>query len=112
VISAITGCGVSRVELGAVGAFEPGDVAGVLDHRHLHAETDPEIGHPLLAGVAHGGDLALDAALAEAAGHQHRVHAARQSVPSRSISSESMYWISTRVPVCTPAWASASDRDL
>ena len=35
----------------------------------------PRNGSVLLAGVGHGRDLALGAALAEAAGNQHRVHA-------------------------------------
>src|SRR6185503_17782125 len=34
-----------------------------------------EVGHSVLARVAHGGDLPLDAAFAEAAGHEDRVHA-------------------------------------
>ena len=65
------------VELGAVRALEPGDVARELDDRELHAEADAEVRHAVLARVAHRLDLALDAALAEAAGHQDRVHAAQ-----------------------------------
>src|SRR4029077_1329427 len=37
-------------------------------------QADPEIGHPLLAREAHRLDLALDAALTEAARHQDGVH--------------------------------------
>jgi hypothetical protein len=62
------------LELGAVRAREPGDVARVLDRRHLHAQADAEIGNPVLARVAHGRDLALDTAHAEAARHQDGVH--------------------------------------
>ena len=43
------------------------------DDGHLHAEADAEIGHLVLARETHRGDLALGAALAEAAGHQDAV---------------------------------------
>ena len=46
-----------------------------LDHRHLHAEADAEVGHLALAREAGRLDLALRAALAEAARHQDAVHA-------------------------------------
>ncbi len=61
------------VELGRVGALHVADVAGVVDDRHLHAEADAEERHLLLAGVATGRDLALDPALAEAAGDEDAV---------------------------------------
>ncbi len=51
-----------------------GDVARELGDRHLHAETDAEVRHQVLAGVARSADLALDAADPEAAGHQDAVH--------------------------------------
>ena len=63
------------IELGGVGAVHAGDVTGELDHRDLHPEADPEVGDPLLAGDLGGADLALDAALAEAAGDQDPVEA-------------------------------------
>jgi len=66
--------GGGTVELGAVGVGEPEHVAAIFDDRHLHAETDPEVGHCMLARVAHGLDLALDTPFAEAAGHEDRVH--------------------------------------
>ena len=62
------------VELGAVGALQPGHVAGILDHRDLHAQTDAEVGDAPLPGEARGRDLALDAPLAETARHQDGVH--------------------------------------
>src|SRR3954470_12769592 len=62
------------VELGAVRAGEAADVARELDSGELHAEADAEIRHAVLARVADRGDLALGAALAEAAGDQDRVH--------------------------------------
>src|SRR5678816_4508501 len=63
------------IELGAVGAGEAGLVARVLDRRDLHAEADAEVGNLLLARELRGEDLALDAALAEAAGHEDRIEA-------------------------------------
>src|SRR5258705_3052603 len=63
------------VELGTVGIRKPQYVTAEFHDRHLHAEADPQVRHTLLARVAHRLDLALDAALAEAAGHQDRVHA-------------------------------------
>src|SRR5581483_10270736 len=63
-----------RVELGAVRAGEPAGVARELDRGELHAEADAEVGNALLPGVADGGDLALGAALAEAARNEDRIH--------------------------------------
>ena len=65
-----------RVELGGVRVREPDDVAGELDGGALHAEADAEERRARLARVAHGGDLALDRARAEAAGDQDPVDAA------------------------------------
>ena len=48
-------------------------MAGVLDHRHLHAQADTEEGHAGLPRVADGLDLPLGSAIAEPAGDQHRV---------------------------------------
>ena len=59
----------------------PASVARRLDHRHLHAEADAEIGHLALAGEPRRPDLALRAALAEAAGHQDAVHALQEAAP-------------------------------
>ncbi len=55
--------------------FRPGQMPRRLDHRHLHAEADAEIRHLALAGEARRLDLALGAALAEAARHQDAVDA-------------------------------------
>ena len=63
------------VEFRAVRVRQTQHVATVLDDRNLHAETDAEIRHTLLARIAHSLDLALDAALAEAARHENRIHA-------------------------------------
>src|SRR5262249_53195866 len=64
-----------RIELGGARAAEAADVARVLDHGTLHAETDAEVRHAPLPGVADRLDLALDAPVAEAARHQDAVHA-------------------------------------
>ena len=65
----------ARAELGRAGALHAGQIARRLDHRHLHAEADAEKRHLALAREARRLDLALRAALAEAAGHQDAVHA-------------------------------------
>src|SRR5439155_2796387 len=61
------------IELRGIGAVEAADVAGILDDRALHAETDAEVGHLVLARVSDRLDLALDAAIAEASGDEHPV---------------------------------------
>src|SRR5207237_345980 len=61
-------------ELGAVGAGERTYVAREFDRRELHAEADAEIGNAVLARVADRADLALGAALAEAAGDEDGIH--------------------------------------
>ncbi len=67
---------VGRVgfHLGGVGVLEAYDVAGELDHHALHAQADAQAGDVVLASVFDGGELALDAALAEARGDQEAVH--------------------------------------
>ena len=51
------------------------DVAGKFDDRHLHTQADAEIRHAVFPGVPGGHGHALDAPVAEAAGHQHAGHA-------------------------------------
>ena len=63
------------VELGAVRIRQAKHVAPVFDDGHLHAQTDSEIWHALLARELHRLDLAFDAAFAEAAGHENGIHA-------------------------------------
>jgi hypothetical protein len=58
------------VELGAVGIFESEHVPAEFDGRQLHSQADAEIRNLVLARETHRGDLALDAALAEAAGNR------------------------------------------
>ena len=67
-----------RAELGRVGVLDAGEGARRLDDGHLHAEADAEIRHLALAGEAGRPDLALGAALAEAAGHQDAVDALQE----------------------------------
>ena len=67
---AITGCGRRGLELVRVGALQPGQVAGDLDHHALQTQAEAEDRDLVLAGVADGADLALHAADAEAAGEQ------------------------------------------
>src|SRR5262245_50672645 len=61
------GMRAGAVELGGIGVLEPQHVATELDAGELHAEADAEVWNLVLARVAHRRDLALDAALAEAA---------------------------------------------
>ncbi len=63
------------VELGAVRTRQTGDVARVLDDRELHPQADAEIRDAVHPCMAHRLDLAVDAALAEAAGNQDRIDA-------------------------------------
>ena len=66
--------GAELVELAGVGVRDPGSVARELDDRDLHAEADAEVGNAVRPRVLRGGDHALDAAAAEAAGDQNAVH--------------------------------------
>ena len=63
-----------RVELGGVGAVEPGEVARGLDDHALQAQAQPQRRDAPGAGVPDRADLALDAAHAEPARDQHAVH--------------------------------------
>ena len=69
-MKSITGCVGEEVELGRVGARRADHVTGELDDAALQPEAEPEVRDAVLAGVARGEDLALDAAVPEAAGHQ------------------------------------------
>src|SRR5690606_24072252 len=65
-----------RVELQAVRVRQAELVAGVLNDGDLKAEAEPEVRDAALAGESHGGDLAFDAAVAEAAGDEDAVEVA------------------------------------
>ena len=56
-----------HVELGRVGVAGPDDLAGELDDRALEAQAQAEVRDAVLAREVGGEDLALDAAMAEAA---------------------------------------------
>ena len=60
-------------QLAGVGVRHAAHVAGKLHHGHLHAQADAQEGHLLLPCIAHRGDFALDAPVAEAAGDQNAV---------------------------------------
>ena len=78
------------VEFGAVGALQAEHAARVFDDRQLHPQADAEIRNAILARIADRLDLALDAAVAEAAGHQDRHPCSASSVgPERSMSCDS-----------------------
>ena len=66
-MKSMTGCSVNMsnsVELASLGAD---DLAGELDDRALEPEAQAEVRDPVVARVVGGEDLALDAAMAEAA---------------------------------------------
>ena len=69
-----------RVELGRVRTDEPADIARERDDRALQPEAQPEIRDVVLARERGGGDLALDAAHAEAAGHDDAVEAGERAL--------------------------------
>ena len=56
-----------HVELGRVGVAGADDLAGELDDRALQPEAQAEVRDAMVTGVVGGEDLALDAAVAEAA---------------------------------------------
>ena len=67
------GVGRVRIELGAVGPVGGEHMAGEFDTHDLHAQAEAKIRDVVLAGIAGGDNLALDAAIAEAARHYNAV---------------------------------------
>ena len=59
-----------RIELGRAGAGKADDVAGKFAHGHLHTQANAQIRNLVLAGELGREDLALQGALAKAAGDQ------------------------------------------
>ena len=51
---------------------------GVLHHRKLHAQADPQVGHLVHTRKFNGLDLSFHTALAKAAGHQNGVETLKQ----------------------------------
>jgi len=68
----------AHVELGTVRLFAVQGGAGELDAKHLHAETQTQVGYVAGAGEAGGNDFALYAAVAEPARHDDAVEAVEQ----------------------------------
>ena len=66
-MKSMTGLLGEHVELGRVGVRRPDDLAGELDDRALEAQAQAEVRHAVVAREVGGEDLALDAAMAEAA---------------------------------------------
>src|SRR5208283_4075626 len=64
----------ARPEFRRVRAFDAGERARRLDHGHLHAEANAEVGHLALPREARRLDLALGPALSEAAGNENAVN--------------------------------------
>ena len=69
------------VNLAGVRAGQAEHVAGVFHHGHLHAQTNAQKRHAVHAGILHGGNLALQPALAEAARHEHAAPPRRPAQP-------------------------------
>src|SRR5439155_19167241 len=69
------------IEFGGVRGLQSAYVARVFNHHGLHAQADSEIRDCALARVADGVEHAVNAALAEAAGHQDAVVASQLSLP-------------------------------
>ena len=62
-----------RSKLAGVGICDAQHMAGIFDHCHLHAQADAEIGDVLFPGILGCQDHPLNAAAAEAAGHQDAI---------------------------------------
>ena len=86
------------------------DVAGELDRRALHAQADAEERNLALAGEADRLDLAFDAALAEAAGHEDAVVAGEQPLGPFALDLFALDAADAdlRAGGAMPAWSSAS----
>src|ERR1017187_5418939 len=71
----------SRIEFGGIRLLQAANVARKLDDHGLHAQADAQIRDLILAGVANSVQHAIDAALAETAGHQDAVVAFQLPFP-------------------------------
>src|SRR5699024_343586 len=69
------GMGGGGIEFGGVGVGHAAHMAGKLHHSQLHAQADAQEGDVVLPGVTDGGNFALNAPVAKAAGHQNTLHA-------------------------------------
>ena len=69
-----------RIELGAVGISHTADVTRKLDNSALHSQADTEERQLMLTCILNSLNLALDAAVAEAARYEHAVYAGHNLV--------------------------------
>src|SRR3989338_6854357 len=60
-----------RVDFGRLRALQPAHIPCELNHRKLHAVTEPKIGDVILAAEPDRGDLPFNTARAESAWHDH-----------------------------------------
>ena len=74
-----------RVELGRVRTDETADIPRERDDRALQPEAQPEVRDVVLARERGGGDLAFDAAHAEAAGHDDAVEAGERALREEAL---------------------------
>ncbi len=62
--------GAAGVKFSRIRTGKAGDVSGIFDYRHLHAQTDAEIGKPLLPGILSRQDHALNSPAPKASRNQ------------------------------------------
>ena len=74
-----------RLHFGRIGILHLQYVARELDHGALHTQTDAHERHAVLAGILHGLDLPLDAAVSEARRHEDAGHPAQYLVDVRIV---------------------------
>lgn len=72
--------GAASANSAEVAPVQAAHVAGKGADRRLQSQADAQKRHVVLAGVAGRGDLALEGAGAEAAGHEDAVHAAEHRI--------------------------------
>ncbi len=101
------------VEFLGPGIGEAGEVAGGLDHRHLHAKADAQIGDLLFAGELGGLDLAFGPAFAKAAGDEDGVEVFELGGGVFAFEDLGVDpFGADRVRLAMPPWVSASAMDL
>ena len=62
------------IEFSGIRVLQAKDMAAVFHNRHLHAKTNAQKRYLALTRIPNRGDLALDPALAKAAGYQNALH--------------------------------------
>src|SRR5262249_49418984 len=71
-----------RIKFGAVGLWQPADVARVLNGGALHAEANAKERHLAIAGVLDGVHHPGNAALSEAPGHEDAIYVTEPALGS------------------------------